>query len=326
MPRLDWWRPRRKAADDDGGKLLQGSLELITPTLLSGWVFHPRDMLCEVRLVSGNKLINSSPIDVARPDVCKHLNRNGSFGFNLALPEAFPDPLPIEPLTVLALNADGSCRHAVVQMGSQAGATEKRLRAALAPAMRGLRGHFDGLSPDGRELQGWCYSPHGGVATVWLHAEGGIRPRAFRCSVHRPGMEAQGHVDNCGFVLPLHDWPEAAGHLVWASFDEAGELRLPQPAAVRLPEIDPSVFPILQAQPLTAGSEMPNSILPSPISEMPTEFQAHWQALDDFRNLIDRLELQVQREEQATYSEILEASPEKTSLPKRRSARFRLWR
>jgi hypothetical protein len=326
MPRLNWLRFRSPASQDDGAKLVQGSLELITPTLLSGWVFHPLDLLCEVRLVSGSRLISSAPIDVARPDVCEHLGRSGNFGFNLALPESFPDLVPGEPLTVIALNADGSSRHRIHQLGAPAGATEDRLRAVLAPAMRGLRGHFDGLSPDGRELQGWCYSPHGGAATVWLHAEGGLPPRAFRCSVHRPGMEAQGHVDNCGFVLPLHDWPEAAGHLVWASFDEAGELRLPQPEPLRLPQMDASISQIISPQPIPAGTVMPNDFVSPPISNMPEEFQAHWQALDDFRNLIDRLELQVQQDEQATYSEVLEASPEKTSLPKRRSARFRLWR
>jgi hypothetical protein len=325
MPRLNWLRFRR-ASQDDGAKLLQGSIELISPSLLSGWVFHPLDQLCEVRLVSGTRLIASSPIDVARPDVCVHLGRSGNLGFNLALPESFPDPEPSERLSVLALNADGSCRHGLYQLGSTPGATEARLRAALAPAMRGLRGHFDGLSPDGRELQGWCYSPNGGVATVWLHAEGGGAPRALRCSVHRPGMEAQGHLDNCGFVLPLHDWAEAAGRLVWASFDEAGELRLPQLESLRLPQMEPSVSPTLFTQLIPAGTEMPNVFAPPPIAEIPMEFQAHWQALDDFRNLIDRLELQVHQDEQAAYSEILEASPEKTSLPKRRSARFRLWR
>ena len=57
------------------------------------------------------------------------------------------------------------------------------------------------------------------------------------------------------------------------------------------------------------------------------EFQAHWQALEDFRGLIDRLELQVQQAEQAAYSEPLPPSPPSPPTPLRsRSARFRLWR
>jgi len=325
MPRLNWFRFRR-ASHDDGAKLLQGSIELISPTLVSGWVFHPLDQLSEVRLVCGTRLIAFSPIDISRPDVCVHLGQSGNLGFNLALPDSFQDPMPGETLSVLALNADGSSRHRIYQLGSTAAVTEARLRSALAPAMRGLRGHFDGLCPDGRELQGWCYSPHGGAATVWLHAEGGGAPRALRCSGHRPGMEAQGYLDNCGFAMPLHDWPEAAGRLVWASFDEAGELRLPQPESLRIPQIEPSVSPTLFNQLIPAGTEMPNVLAPTPITEMPIEFQAHWQALDDFRNFIDRLELQVQQAEQSAYSEILDTSLEKPSLPKRRSARFRLWR
>jgi hypothetical protein len=48
-------------------------------------------------------------------------------------------------------------------------------------------------------------------------------------------MAAQGHEETCGFALPLHLWPEAAGRQVWASFDAAGELRLPPLQPVQLP-------------------------------------------------------------------------------------------
>lgn len=325
MPRLGWFRFRRTPREEAATQL-QGSLELITPTLLSGWVFHPRDPVCEVRLMGGNQLIASSFIDGERPDVCAHLGQSGNFGFQLALPESGQEPPAGQPLVLLALNADGSCRYPLRQLGSSAAETEERLRAVLSPTMRGLRGHFDGLSPDGRELQGWCYGPQGGAATVWLHAEGGLPPRALRCSAHRPGMEAQGHVDHCGFVLPLRDWPEAAGRSVWASFDPAGEVRLPQPAPLRLPPIETSLATTLTPQSIDSETVMPAEIAPPPTAEMPTEFQAHWQALEDFRELIDRLELQVQQVEQAAYSESLPASPGKNSLVRSRSARFRLWR
>lgn len=319
MPRLGWFR-RHRSPQNGPEKLLQGCLELVTPTRLSGWVFHPVADLSEVRLVSGTRLIAAAPIAGDRPDVNAHLGRGGSFGFELVLHDDRPDPGAGEPLRLLALSADGSSRFEIRLPGAAAATTEARLRSALAPAMRGLCGHFDGLSPDGRELQGWCYGQHGAVATVWLQAEGGAR-RALRCTQHRPGMAAQGHVEDCGYSLPLHDWPEAAGRSVWASFDEAGELRLPQPAPLRLPLAEGEVAVALTPAALPAVVETPA------LAELPVEFQAHWQALEDFRGLIDRLELQVQQAEQAAYSESLPPSPPSPPTPLRsRSARFRLWR
>lgn len=329
MPRLGWFR-RRRSPQNGPEKLLQGSLELVTPTQLSGWVFHPTADLSEVRLVSGTRLIAAAPIAGDRPDVSAHLGRGGRFGFELVLPDDRPDPGAGEPLRLLALSADGSSRFEIRLPGAAAPTTEARLRAALAPAMRGLCGHFDGLSPDGGELQGWCYGQHGAVATVWLQAEGGA-PRALRCTQHRPGMAAQGHVEDCGFSLPLHEWPEAAGRSVWASFDEGGELRLPQPAPVRLPLAEaaaPAATPLSAAEAVAHTPTALPAVVETPVlTELPLEFQAHWQALEDFRGLVDRLELQVQQAEQAAYSESLPPSPPPPPAPLRsRSARFRLWR
>lgn len=325
MPRLGWFR-RRQAPPNGAEKGLQGSLELITPTLLSGWVFHPSADLSEVRLVGGTRLIAAAPIAVDRPDVSAHLGREGCFGFALTLADDRPDPAADEPLRLLALSADGSARFELRLAGAAAAGTEARLRAALAPEMKGLRGHFDGLSADGRELQGWCYGQHGSVATVWLQAEG-LAPRALRCTQHRPGMAAQGHVEDCGFSLPLQEWPEAAGRSVWASFDEAGTLRLPQAAPLRLAlAVASEPGPPAEAAVLTPTA-LPTVVDSPALAELPVEFQAHWQALEDFRCLIDGLELQVQQAEQAAYSASLPPSPPSPPPPLRsRSARFRLWR
>jgi hypothetical protein len=336
MPRLGWLKWRR-APQIQEEKLLLGSLELISPTLLTGWVFHPRAELSEVRLLSGNRLIGAAPIDGDRPDVAAHLGRSGRFGFELHLRDDHPDPVAMEPLRMLAISADGSARFVLHLPGASTAATEARLRAALSPALRGLRGHFDGLSPGGQELQGWCYGHRGEVATVWLQAEG-LPPRALRCTLHRPGMGAQGHVEDCGFSLPVVAWSEAAGRSVWASFDEAGELRLPQAAPLHLPLVEAeapvSALPMAPQWQLEGGASAtaPHEagplrvVVDNPaLAELPVEFQAHWQALEDFRELIDRLDLQVQQAEQAAYTE--PPLPSSPPVPLRsRSARFRLWR
>ena len=249
-------------------KPLQGLVDVITPSQVMGWVSHAELALTEVHLLLGSTLIATAPINVERPDVVDRLGRNGRFGFQLEIPDGHPDPSSGEPLRLLAMTADRAFCFPLVLADDAGAGTDERLRAALALPLRGMRGHWDGLSPDAGELRGWCYSRASGPATVWLHAEG-VVSRALSCTLPRPGMAAHGHEEDCGFVLPLHLWPEAAGRQVWASFDEAGELWLPPLTSLLLPDVE------------TAPPSIPL-----------TGDQAAWQALQQFRERIDRLERQ----------------------------------
>jgi len=217
---------------------LRGNLEVITPSFITGWVYHPEVTLSEVRLVCGSQLLAMSPVKGHRPDVAAALGREGSFGFQLEISEALPVCTTDDSLQVWALPGDCSSRHQLTLSGVSVAETEARLRAALAPELRGYRGHFDGLSPDGSELRGWCYSRSHATVNVWLHCPG-LPPRAVACSCPRPGMAQQGHVENCGFSLSLSEWPEAAGREVWATFDQAGQLRLPPLFTLVLPDPSP---------------------------------------------------------------------------------------
>ncbi|MFZ0408007.1 MAG: phytanoyl-CoA dioxygenase family protein [Cyanobium sp.] len=249
-------------------KPLQGMVDVITPSQVLGWVHHRALQLIEVRLVLGAQLIAMAPIDLDRPDVAERLGRSGRFGFQLEIPDSHPDPAPGESLRLLAMTADRAFCFPLVLANDAGPLTAERLRAALAPELRGMRGHFDGLSADGLELRGWCYSRSSGPATVWLQVEG-LPPRAVSCNLPRPGMAAQGHAEICGFVLPLHLWPEAAGRQIWASFDALGALWLPPLTSVLLPD---------------AQTDGPSAPLAGD--------QAAWQALQQFGELIDRLEAQ----------------------------------
>lgn len=322
----------------------RGGIDLITPSLVSGWVQHPQLNLVEVRLLVGQHLFAQGLIQEPRPDVEDHIGVRGNFGFHLVIPAELPLLAIDEEPLVLALTADGSQRLPLTLQGN-ASATGPCLRAALAPQQRGLRGHFDGFSADGTALQGWCYRPSGGVATVWLQAEG-LPPRACSCDQYRPGMADQGHSEWSGFALPLSEWPEAAGSRIWASFDEQGNLRLPQPTAVELPRLQPLPQPrSLQppsGQPLsaavtstatTSSATTATHLIPSapvvraaPLVADPggVDLHDHWQALEEFRQLLDRLEAEVQQGERAS----LQVADQRSvpSLPRSRSARFRLWR
>lgn len=325
MPSLAWFRRRRSTVKKSDTRC-QGIVEVITPTRVSGWLYEPDGLFREVRLISGTQLIASGPIDGDRPDVAAHLGKSGRFGFDLEIMDSRPDPLPDQPLRVIALTADGSSRFELQLQGVNAPNTSSQLHLALLPERRGLRGHFDGLSADGRALCGWCYSRNQASSVVWLHAEG-LPPRPVHCTTHRPGMVSQGHVDHCGFVLPLSQWPEAAGRMVWASFDQAGELRLPPATPVALPKLDQPVA-VEVSPPTAAPVNAPVTLMPMPSPDaknIPEDLQAHWQALEEFRELIDQLESQVVKAENDVYEEVVSAARAKPAL-RRRSPLFRLWR
>lgn len=310
---------RNDGAPDQGAR---GGIELITPSLISGWVFHPLQPLTEVRLLLGPHLIAHSRIDRWRPDVEEHLKAKGIFGFQLEIPADLPALAIASSPEVLALSADGQQRIPLQLLGTNRQLTADRLRTALRPEFRGLRGHFDGLSPDGLALQGWCYTAAGGTATVWLHADG-LPTREILCDQLRPGMTNHGHPDRCGFALALADWPEAAGREIRASFDRVGELLLPQVGRVVLP-LPKSERSALSLEASSSAGLASTRILSAPTATTqesvlplaPTNYdlQEHWRALEEFRLLIDRIEAEVQQAEKVQ------------PLVSKRSARFRLWR
>ena len=135
---------------------LQGGLELISPTLIAGWVFHPSAKFSEVRLVMGPHLIAQALINHSRPDVEDALGIRATLGFELEIPADLPlITLGYEP-AFLALTADGSQR-VTLSLLDHPKSTTDRLRLALDPKFRGLKGHFDGLNSDRTAFIGWCY-------------------------------------------------------------------------------------------------------------------------------------------------------------------------
>lgn len=334
LVRAFWsWQARQKKKSLAA---IKGSIETISPTSITGWIFHPEIPFCEVRLICGAQLIASAAIDGNRPDVAAHVGRSGCFGFTLGIPDSHPIPAAAESVTLLAITADGQVSCPVTLRKRDAPATEERLRAALSPTFRGLIGHFDGLSPDGALLHGWCYSRLGGEATVWLQSPG-LPPRPLTCREQRPGLATEGHPEESGFCFPLASWPEAAGQEVWASFDEKGDLRLPQVSPVHLPEnlpySTPSTAEVLSASLLDQDSaslitsQQQQGTLVASVNpdDIPAELQAHWRVLQEFRQLLDRFEAEIERKENQARQEATLPSP---SLPpsRKRSFLFKLWR
>lgn len=307
-----WWKGLSGQQRRQQGQWaqLRGGLETITPTLLAGWVHHPSIPFAEVRLVCGPHLIGQARIEGHRPDVEAHLGLPGPFGFAMEIAEDLPLVELRDPPQFLAITADGSARVPLCKLGSTPAATTEWLQLALRPEFRGLRGHFDGLAPGEQAVHGWCHRADGGLASIWLHAAG-LEPRQLDCSEYRPGMGSQGHPDQCGFFLPLEAWPEAAGKEIWASHDREGKLRLPQNHSVVMPLVVSDLMPSpAREQSLRLEPEL---VLPTSV---PDDLRHHWETLEQFRRLLDRLE-----------AEPPSISPAQPGSPlSSRSARFRLWR
>lgn len=308
---------------------LRGGIELVSPSLVAGWAFHPDLLLTEVKFLVGPHLISQAPLNGHRSDVAETIGFDGSFGFQLNIPADFPllflDALP----QIIAVSADGQDRFPL-QLISDPPATTSVLSQALQPDLRGLQGHFDGLSPDGEVLSGWAWRPGSSQTTVWLQADD-LPPRAVSCDQPRPDLELLGHPLCCGFCLSLSQWPEARGIRIKASFDQDGRLFLPQSSAT---EVRSDFEEVISDAPLTLEAEalQTRSISPvefsaaatvdRPIDGSPVEprsvssisLDEHWQALEDFKLLMDHIEAKVD-------------DLEKVQPPlRRRSARFRLWR
>jgi hypothetical protein len=218
--------------------LLMGGIDLITPSMINGWVWHPQHQLYDVRLLVGGVLVAASKIDVHRKDVVEKVGVDGHYGFSLRLPaQVLPIDLP-KQIQVVALTADGTARFPLVCMKDKH-LTQSLLKTALDLQYLGMEGNFDGLSKDGNNLTGWCTQSlrPGEICTIFLHAEG-MDPVPVRCDKRRPGFAALGYPESCGFELRLDQlmsYDVLAGKRLYAAFDQSGLLPLPEALMCFLP-------------------------------------------------------------------------------------------
>ena len=282
-------RRRRSKSKHSGG------IDTITPGLIGGWAYCNDAVLTEVRLLAGSHLLGQTPINQYRQDVCQQLGTQGAFGFQLELSGDLPAVTFEDPPRVLALSVDGSINVELLYQ-PQPFSTVERLQHVLAPQVRGAVGHFDGLSPDGDALLGWCFRRGQGAEQpieVWLLTAG--QPAIeLRCDRYRPGMGAQGFPEHCGFEIALYELPPAwAGQEVLVCFDAEGAIQLPGAGAVRLPGARRGE--IATATPLMhPASGSPYAV---PAATAPVDLRANWQALEQYRQFLDSLEAQVSRAE-----------------------------
>jgi hypothetical protein len=267
-----------------------GGIEHLLPGMISGWVVAKDVPLHDVRLLVGPHLIARAEINQSRPDVCQSLGWQGTPGFSLLLPAELP-PVDWRPAPrLLALSADGS-QQVELTLRSQPEQTAVLLKTLLQSELLGLEGHVDGLVLG--TLRGWA-GRRGQLrpAKIWLQAAG-QEPRPLTCDQARDGLQAKGLPQNSGFNLDPKALPTDWGGLeVWCSFDEQGQFRLPQeeirmvlPAA---PSLGSEVLQVIQND---ANLQVVNNQpMQEWLSAVPEDLRQHWQALEQFRLYLDKIE------------------------------------
>jgi hypothetical protein len=283
----------------EAGLAWSGGVEHLLPGLISGWVVAKDVTLQDVRLLVGPHLIARAEINMARPDVCQTLGVQGTPGFALVLPAELP-PLDWQPAPrLLALSADGS-QQLELKLISNPRLTAGLLKALLQSELLGMEGHVDGLLQGA--LRGWAgRRGQGQPAQIWLQAAG-QEPWALSCDQWRDGLQAMGLPERSGFHLNPQALPPSWGGLeVWCSFDQQGQFRLPQeekrvvlPAA---PSLGGEVVGAIQAN---ANLQVVNN---QPLQEwlpaVPEDLRQHWQALEQFRLYLDKIEQELDAREKS---------------------------
>ena len=238
----------------------------------------------------GPHLIARAEIYLARPDVCQTLGVQGTPGFSLVLPAELP-PLDWQQAPrLLALSADGS-QQLELKLISNPRLTAGLLKALLQSELLGMTGHVDGLLQGA--LRGWAgRRGQGQPAQIWLQAAG-QEPWALSCDQWRDGLQAMGLPERSGFHLNPQTLPPSWGGLeVWCSFDQQGQFRLPQeekrvvlPAA---PSLGGEVVSAIQAN--ASFEVVNNQPMQEWLSAVPEDLRQHWQALEQFRLYLDKIE------------------------------------
>jgi hypothetical protein len=267
-----------------------GGIEHLLPGMISGWVVAKDVPLHDVRLLVGPHLIARAEINQSRPDVCQSLGWQGTPGFSLLLPAELP-PVDWRPAPrLLALSADGS-QQVELTLRSQPEQTAVLLKTLLQSELLGLEGHVDGLLQGA--LRGWAgRRGQGQPAQIWLQAAG-QEPWPLSCDQWRDGLQAMGLPERSGFNLNPQALPPSWGGLeVWCSFDQQGQFRLPQEEIRMVLPAAPSLgSEVLQAIQNDANLQVVNNQpMQEWLSAVPEDLRQHWQALEQFRLYLDKIE------------------------------------
>jgi hypothetical protein len=288
-------------SSESSQKGLAGGIDLVTPSMINGWVWHPQYSLYDVRLLAADKLLAATKVDVHRSDVEEKVGAKGDFGFSLKLPVNADVGGLSGDLQLLALTSDGSLRFPLSCMKDK-GSTQSALKTALDPMYLGMQGNFDGPTADGGlTVTGWCFQSlkPSKVCTVFLQV-GGMAPTPLTCNQQRPGFAQLGFPEHCGFSFRLHELMgsgDFTGKRLRVTFDQSGLLELPEASQSFVP--GPSVLgqlPAVKPSSLSVSSQRTSETLevhtPTMHARLP-DFAKYRSELEEFKQLCDVFEREI---------------------------------
>lgn len=134
-------------------KKFNGIIEHITPSFISGWVFHQEYALEEVIFFYGENRISKSKILTYRNDVNQSFNVEGNVGFCIFLPEEVPIfDNNNEPKVVVFSKDKGFSSELFSMEGKDK--TKLKLKKLINSEVIGIQGHIDGILHDDF-IHGW---------------------------------------------------------------------------------------------------------------------------------------------------------------------------
>ena len=211
---------------------LEGGIDFISPTKISGWVFSNKINFTEVRLISNQELISRVDIDEEREDIVKKFGVQCTPGFSINLINISKE-INIDNMSFIAMSFDGKY-NIEISFLSKPKTNLKKLEKILKNGLIGLDGHFDGITQEGI-LHGWAAKVNQEKPiSVWLFSKN-TNPIEVKCNQEHGGLENLKTIKNCGFLLDsnyLDDvWIDKE---IWFTFDEKGEYRLPQEKTIKI--------------------------------------------------------------------------------------------
>lgn len=211
---------------------LEGGIDFISTSKISGWIFSKKIKFSEVRMISNQELISRVEINEAREDIVKKFGVECTPGFSISLLKISKD-INLENLSFIAMSFDGK-NSVEISFLKEPEKNLKILENLLKSGLTGIDGHFDGITPEGI-LHGWAAKTNQEKSvSIWLWSKD-TNPVEVECNQDHGGLENLKINKNCGFLLDSNYLDEAwIDKEVWFTFDEKGEYRLPQTNIIKI--------------------------------------------------------------------------------------------
>ncbi len=211
---------------------LEGGIDFISTSKISGWVFSRKIKFSEVRMISNQELISRAEINGAREDIVRKFGVECTPGFSISLLNISKD-IDLDNLSFIAMSFDG--KYSVeISFLKEPEKNHKILENLLKSDLKGIDGHFDGITPEGI-LHGWATKTNQEKSvSIWLWSKD-TNPVEVECNQDHGGLENLKINKKCGFLLDSNYLDEAwIDKEVWFTFDEKGEYKLPQTNIIKI--------------------------------------------------------------------------------------------